>query len=215
MKGKCWVAKRALGTMVGIGLACTSMAAPTSLILMPIADIMGHREFLYAPSGVGDNRRMGRSEAYAHAVTFGLFDRVEMGFDNDFLGSTVYNAKVLLYEAPKTKSVAVSAGLMNMNVAEGPITKYVVGRFDVGSTRLHAGWLRDDRDRLMLGVDRDLGHGWSVMADYISGPNNYTWVAVNIPTPVPGLSFMLGEGIPSVHADGYQHNVTLNYGFRL
>ena len=140
----------------------------------------------------------------------GLFERVELGYANDFNGWTVTGCKVLLSES---ETGAVSVGLMNYDGHHAD--PFAVGRLDFKGWRAHGGVIRDDRHRIVLGADFELPHGWSGMADWTSGPNGYGWVGVNIPVRgIPGLNVMPMVGFPNTKGDGIQHSVNVWFGFR-
>ncbi len=205
------------GIFAGLMLAAsiTAFAGPTGLVSMPIADILGHREFLYENSASGNERNVDKSTHWAHALQCGFFDIAEFGYDNDYLGHTVLSAKIALYSSPGNGKYAVSAGLQNIGLIDGQPDKYLVCRCDMKKCRLHSGVLYNDRNRLMLGVDAPVFKISTLMIDYISGPHNYTWLGVSTPTPIKGLAISLCAGIPSVHADGFQNSIRFDYSFKL
>ena len=186
-------------------------ANPTFLCSIPIADILAHREatYLYAFTGGERNITGGAYTHYQNGIV-GLFERVELGYANDFNGWTVTGCKVLLSES---ETGAVSVGLMNYDGHHAD--PFAVGRLDFKGWRAHGGVIRDDRHRIVLGADFELPHGWSGMADWTSGPTGDGWVGVNIPVRgIPGLNVMPMVGFPNTKGDGIQHSVNVWFGFR-
>ncbi len=193
-----------------IGSATVASASETFLISMPIADVLGQREASAMVYAYGNERQISRGYAWGQGLELGLGDRIEFGYDNDFLGSTALNGKFQLASA---ETWAVSVGFNGATFGGPATTHYLVGRIDLANCRLHAGVIRNDRHRLMLGIDGDLGHGWSYMADHISGPGSYTWLGVN--APLGPLCLTLAAGVPGRREDGVQHMVSLTAYFRI
>ncbi len=204
---------RYLPLAAAIGLAATSRAQ-TMLVSIPIADVLGHREgsFSYTLTGYEASHNPGYT--HSNLTVLGFFDRAEIGVSNDFTGNTVYAGKLALVKATKKCPCALSAGTMNYRDSHGQ--PFVVGRLDLKGMRLHAGYLRTDMNRMIVGVDAPLPiKDWSIAADYTSGPSGYTWVGMNIPVKsLPGFSLMPMLAVPSLRADGYQHALAVNYGFK-
>lgn len=202
---------------IAVTAASVAQAWPSSLITMPIADILRHRETYLNYYVGGNEQHIDNMTYHTHAVTVGLFDRIEFGYDNDTLGTTVYNGKILIYEEPTSGKYAVSAGIFNR--IDGVGDTYVVGRYDFDRIRIHAGWLQNDMNRLMAGVDVDLGARWglefSALADFVSGPSSRTWLALNVNfEKIPGLGLLVGVGFPADKPEGIQYTVSIGYGFR-
>jgi hypothetical protein len=195
----------------GLFAVSAAFAGPTALIAMPIADILGHREFIFQITSTGNERNIDKAVHWGQSITVGMFDVMEIGIDNDFLGNTVLNAKAQLYQSPGAGKFALSAGLQNIGLLGAQPDKYVVGRYDMKALRLHAGCLYNDRFRAMLGVDAPLPKGMTLMADYISGPNSYVWSQIMIPLPVKGFQLGLAGGVPIQHGTGMMHQISLLY----
>ena len=183
--------------------------------MIPIADILRHREAFAYYGAAGTERHIDKKITHANSINVGLFDRVELGYDNDFEGNTVYHGKLLLWESEKVDA-AVSAGWMNWDPKSDYGEPYVVARYGIpNGPRLHVGAMRNDRWRAMFGVDHGLGNDWTVAADYVSGPDAYVWLGAtyNI-AKMPGVSISGNAGVPIRRSDGYQYSVFVNYGFR-
>ncbi|MEQ1821756.1 MAG: hypothetical protein ABL949_04550 [Fimbriimonadaceae bacterium] len=202
---------RILVTTGLLTLTAASFASGTALCIMPIADILGHREVSYTYGFAGNEKNIsGGAYSHGHSFVVGALDRVEFGFANDFQGNTTYGAKLLIKD---DAFCALSVGLWNYdNHKSDP---YLVARKDFDKFRLHGGVIRDDRYRLMFGADYDLGSDWSLMADWMSGPNNAFNFGINIPVKqLPGLVITPIVSFPSVKSDGIAHSVSFAYGIR-
>lgn len=205
-----------LTALLGIGIlsSTAAFAGPTGLVSMPIADILGHREYLHTWTMFGTEKNIDSRWYHSHAGLVGLFDRAEVGFDNDFMGNTTLNAKVLLFEEPKDAKYALSAGTVGWKDGNG--TNYVVGRYDFDQFRVHAGWLNDGENRLMVGIDGALGKsGMSWSLEHTTGTGARSWVGLSVPfEQIKGFSVLLGVGVPNKKEEGVQFAVTFNYGFK-
>lgn len=124
MKLRAWMTGCVMGAVVGV------QAGPTMLNFIPVADILRHREAMIAYSIYGSEKNIDPTVTHAHAITIGLFDRLEIGYDNDFKGSTTFNAKLLLLEEPEDGKWALSAGIMNWDLY-GYSEPYAVARYDL------------------------------------------------------------------------------------
>ena len=202
---------RALAVAACSLIASAAFAGPTSLIAMPIADVLAHREFNFEIAGSGNERNIDKAYHWGQAVTVGLYDVMEFGYDNDFLGNTTLNAKWQFYQSPGAGKFALAVGMQNIGLLDEQPDKYVVGRYDMKACRVHAGCLYNDRYRTMLGVDAPLPKGLTFAADYISGPGSYVWTQIAIPLPIQGFQLGLSGGFPFEKANGIQHQISLSY----
>ncbi|MCW5940293.1 MAG: hypothetical protein KF884_11180 [Fimbriimonadaceae bacterium] len=195
------------------GMGSILSATPTVLVVMPIADILRHREAMVEYALAGHERNIDKRVYHSNGLTLGLFDRVELGLANDFEGTTTWDAKVLLYERPNDGKIAVSAGFTNLD--KGRADKYLVARHDFASFRLHGGWYQNDRNRLMVGIDAPIGQDLTLMADFVSGPGSTAWVALSGEVgTITGLVWTVAGGAPMRKSDGYQYSVGLSYTAR-
>lgn len=205
---------RVLAAGALIGTSTLAMAGPTGCIIIPIADILRHREVTYGYSLGGTERNIDKSIWHSHCLTIGLFDRIEVGFDNDFLGTTTYNAKILLWETPETGQMALSAGIQNWD-GSSYSEPYLVGRYDLPFCRVHVGALRDDRWRLIAGVDFPIFGDWTGAIDFRSGPGSQIWAGFSAPIPgIDGLSLDVYGGFPIERSEGIQYSIGVTYFFR-
>lgn len=193
-------------------LALPSLAAATetTLIAMPIADVLGHREGVWTLTANGHFERVKVLYSDTHGIELGLGDRIEFGYDNDFLGATVLNAKL---QVGSGKNWAMAVGVNGFTPGGTSVGHYVVGRLDFASFRLHAGVMRDNEVRAEFGIDGALPHGWAWMLEYISGNERRPWAAVNIPIGA-NLTLALQGGIPCRKGEQWEHGIGLTAGFR-
>lgn len=194
--------------------ACAN-AYPTALTFMPIANILRHREASLYYAATGNERHISKTYVHGFGAQIGLLDRVELGYDTDFLGNNWWNAKVLIVDDPRgMPGFSLSVG--SMNYQKGLHDPYVVAGLDLDFARLHAGAIRvSNVKRAMFGVDFSVLGNCTGMIEHVTGPNSFTWASLNVPIPgVEGLALMGSVKFPSVKSDGIQHMVTLSYALR-
>lgn len=201
---------RGFAICIVCGLATYGWANESALNIMPIADVMGHREAVlgYGVASTESDKRW----FSAYYVQLGLYDKVELGWDNDFLGSTVWNGKVKLWDKSGT---ALSAGIANVSDRTRP-DYYVTGRYDWSNVRFHTAWRQwGGVDRGMFGFDCEVAPGLVGLFDHIGGNGEYTWFGLSYElSAVPGLAITGSYGRPNRKADGDQTVITATYGFR-
>lgn len=208
--------RRTVSLAILTALSVGAQAWPTSLNLIPIADIVRHREGFGMYSIAGSNQ----DPRYIHgnSLTLGLFDRIEFGYDNDFLGNTTYNAKLLLIDKPKQApdlqfSVGFTSGTFDHDYRE----PYAVGSYSFKDFRVHAGyWRTGGVSRGFFGADFAVGcPDLSAMVETLTGPNGYTYLGLcyNIPA-VPGLSLSVSFGLPTEKSDPTIRAAYLIYYFK-
>ena len=202
--------------LAGLAAASFAGASPTGLYLMPIADILKHMEGFAFAGLQGTEHNISRGYSYFNAVTIGAFNHAEVGYDNDFLGHTTYNAKLQLFESPKQlPGTALSVGITNCtNSHREP---YIVGRHDFNGFRLHAGyWNTMGCGRFMVGSDFSVFKTCTGSLEFLSGPGSQGWASLFVPiNQVPGLGLFVSLGVPSDHHQGLQHAALLYYSFKL
>lgn len=203
---------KAFACLAGMALGALSLAGPSGLTGIPTADILGHREAVYSFGATGFERQVSKGYNWTHGFTLGLYDVAEAGWDNDTPGNTTLNFKLALYQNNKT-GWALSAGVKDVGLIGNSVCRYAVARKDFQNLRLHAGWQGDDRNRCLAGLDCALGNGWSCSGDYTSGEGGVSWVTLNVPFALKGLSLSLACGLPNDHAEGVQHQFSVGYGF--
>ena len=212
---------RTITTLIlGGSLTGAAIAGPTGLYVIPIADVLGHRECSYGYTLSGNEKGVDPRYYHAHGLEVGLFDRMELGFDNDFQGSTSYNFKLLVLDDPKHARYALSVGGTGFGDGMTPGT-FVAARYNFGEHRLHAGYWQAGDNRFVVGMDGPLVgmgkwcHGASYSAERLWGEGASTTLAVYFPVKgVSGLSAGIGLTVPDDRASGVQHSVALTYGFK-
>ena len=179
---------------------------------MPIADVLKHRE-AFAYAGLqAYQRKVSKAYDPFDAVTVGLFDRVEIGVDNDFRGTWCGNAKLQIFERDRA---ALSVGATGWRGEA--MDPFVVGRFDSQGFRLHGGlWRTGGAGRAMLGADFPAGREFTGSVEFLSGPGGQVWAALFYAVPqVPGLGVQAALGASSDRAVGVQHAACLFYAFKV
>ncbi len=195
------------------GVICSAgvWAYPTSNIVNPIADSLGHREVALGYTISGYDRLRSR---YDHSVTgtIGIYDRVELGGDHDFLGSGTWSLKYSLFDDPSwAPGTALAVGVLNISGRHHD--RYVVGRKDFDKFRIHAGYGRfGEAHMLVLGADYDAGSIGVLHTDFQSGPEGYLWFAHSYVFG-NGWSTQVAFGRPNRGSNGWQHFGFVGYGF--
>lgn len=194
-------------------LLTAANASVTGLCLIPIADILAHREAIFELEAEGTERNISRGYAFSNSLTLGIYDRLELGVDNDFRGSTAFSAKLQLWESPKRMpGTAMSIGFTDCDGKH--CEPFVVGRVDTKTCRLHTGLWRTDCIRGVFGTDF-VALGGTGSVEFLSGPGSQTWLGYSFEIKqVEGLEVSLSIGVPSNHADGVRHAISLSYGFK-
>jgi hypothetical protein len=192
--------------------------ASTGLINFPIADILKHREGVYSLGASGFARNVNKGYSWAHTATFGILDRGEIGVSNDFLGNTVYDAKVQLYDSEK-QGVSLSIGVNRYDANARTADTFVSFRKNFTAFRFHASAYKSGSVVGVFGVDFGCGHilgcgEWSVAVEHMTGPASETWAALNSPVFADHFSMTFATRAPWDGGAGPQYQAVLNYGFR-
>ena len=205
---------RSFTAVLVAALSGLAMAGPTGLSNIPTADILRHREMLLAYGASGTERHIDKSIGHYSGLQLGLFDRLELGIDNDFMGSTVSNAKLLLWESPNEGRSAVSIGVQNW-ATDNTADHYIVGRYDMPSFRLHLGAMRTDRWLVFAGIDFPVNEQWTALLDFTSGPSSSTWFGLDYAIPnINGLNITCMAGVTAVKSAGLKRAIHASYGLR-
>ena len=202
--------KASLAAVCLVLAAGRALAGPTSLYLVPIADIqcLG-KGFSY--TGAAGSGMAGRN-AWFNAQEFGVARGVEAGWDSDFARSNVFNFKVSVLNAPRyCPHLSVSGGLMNWSGSY--YEPFVAARYDLPHCRLHGGyWNTSGAGRAFLGADFPINAAWTGMLEHLAGANSQTWVSTFYTIPHSnGLSLDFALGIPGARHAGIQHAFMLYY----
>jgi hypothetical protein len=197
--------------VVGFALVgAVASAAPTGLIMIPVADILRHREISANHAITGFERNIDKRYIHSGGLTVGLFDRVEVGISSDYAGAELWDAKLLLTEG-EHKGVGYAASVGIANGFGKAVDPYVAGRIDLQKLRLHGGvWRISNVVQGFAGVDYELTDKWVLLADHIGGREGYTWVAAPYDLG-GGLSVMGAMGRPNDRPAGFQHQVVFTY----
>lgn len=162
---------RCFFSMVGVALAGSALAGPTMLITIPIADILGNREFAYTYGISGTESKIDSRWYHAQGLAVGFYDRFEFGLDEDFAGSTSLHFRLKLIEDPKDAKWAVSLGFNGWNMDdETAATSHICGRYDFSGFRLHGGLTKSfDGTRPFIGLDGPIFGDWTWMLEHTGG----------------------------------------------
>jgi hypothetical protein len=204
--------QRAWTVILALATAGGALAQTTSNVSNPIADIQGVREGQFGYYVSGMEARIDKRYTHYSWLVVGVTDFLELAADTDYTGSNNWAFKVKVIDDPKGK-YALSGGFNAINGNQS--TPFVVGRYNFNDVRFHFGWLRDDRQRFMCGIDFPICPGLSGGIDHTSSDGGITWAGVFWEIPgVDGLSLSANFGVPNNKADGNQHSFGLIYGFR-
>ena len=180
--------------------------------MIPIADIKGVREAEVGHYLAGTERNVDKRYFHSSYFLVGINEYVEAAAATDWSGTTTWAFKVQPIADPKGEW-AVGLGYQAIRGRES--VPFVVGRYNVGPARLHAGWIRDDRDRFVCGCDFELTPGLTFGLDHTSSDGGATWAGLFYSVPgVDGLTANVNMGVSNNNADPVNHTVGLVYAFR-
>lgn len=200
--------------MALLAFAGISSASVTALTVIPIADIIGHREVVVGYMAYGNERNIDKKYTHYSYVTVGIGDVAEVAYGDDLNKGQTTHFKVKLFEG---KNCMLSCGAINYEGSGVKADTFVAGRYDFKNFRLHVGYMHNDEHRMYFGADFSVLGNCTGMLEWMSGPDAYGWVSMNIPVKqIPGLNLWLGVGIPSDRkTQGYQNTIGLWYGFKI
>lgn len=203
---------RSIALAAAAACAAGTLAGPTGLITIPIADILGDREFAYTYGVSGTEPRLDKRWYSAQGYAIGLFDVLELGLDNDFLGTSELSLRLKLLEDPKDARWALSVGARAWhNGEEG--SWHLMGRYDLPQFRVHAGLVKSDEHRWVLGLDGPVFGDSTWMLEHTSGTGSITWGGLSVPVKgVAGLSVMAALGVPGDRSLGTQYSLSFTWG---
>lgn len=170
-------------TALAMLVAQCALAAPSSLNLMPTADVLGHGEFAIEYENDAEPLLSSECDQYV-LIQVGLLDRLELGVDRCFHGAkaTYWNFKLLVREEDES-GPAIAVGVQN--IVEGDDNQpYLALAKEVRGARLHLGAIRlYEETEAMAGVEYWLSDRVTLAADHMTGVNGATtlggWVALN------------------------------------
>ena len=151
-------------------------ACYTGLTIIPTAEVLDRGEYGIEQQfdGVfpvtGADRRILNTE-------FGILPGLEAGVDFDLSdvaeSNVLLNAKYLICESGKHRP-ALAVGICNCNAGDNVgSSPYLVATEDFRGLRGHLGIVRvEGRNRWFVGSDRAINDRLTIMADYVSGPEN-------------------------------------------
>lgn len=191
-----------------------ALAWPTSLNVIPIADVIKHKEVQMGYSATGNLNSDDKSTGHTSMLLFGFEDRFEIGVDTNMNGYRSMNFKILLLEEQTESKYMLSAGVQEWS--EGYAEPYVVGALDLTKARVHAGWLKNDAHRLIVGLEVPINKDWYLLADFISGREGASWIGVYGPLlGVSGFDITIGIGRPHDFQGSWQWMSAASFSPRL
>lgn len=199
-------------TCACIALGSTTWAGYTALNYVPIADILRHREAIFAYSLTGYERNIDKRYYHTNELTIGLLDRVEIGYVNDFADSTSINAKVLLLDGYRGLSASVGVS----NWVDRSADPYLAMSYDMKCCRVHGGlWRQGGVGTAFIGVDFGLGDSISIMGEHVTSGIGSTWLGAYYELKqVPGLGVQFAVGVPNDRSLPTAHMLYISYGYR-
>jgi hypothetical protein len=152
-----------------------AFAYPTSLLIMPTADVLEDGWLRLEAESDGDPTPFSGSTEQLLCTQFGLTRRLEAGLDLVGLGAEPrceLNAKWQV--VPESGGCpAAAVGLLGMTRSSAVSEWYAVLSKSAGSLRLHGGLLADDAAHGMVGVEHWPRERTGLMAEWITGPHGY------------------------------------------
>ena len=194
--------------------ACITNASVTALTMIPVEDILGHREVTVGYLAFGNEAKIDKKIYHYGWVTVGIGDVAEVAYGDDFEKGQTTHIKFKLLEGD---NYMLSVGAMNYEGKGLQADVFAAGRYDWQNFRFHFGYLKNDEHRGFLGVDFPLFGDCTGSLEWITGPGAYGWASLNVPIKqLPGFNLWLGAGLPSdAESQGYQYTFGFWYGFKL
>lgn len=161
-------------TLLAIILCRCALASPTSLNVIPTAEVLPHGTANIGVQLSGGPTSSGYLFLNQFQAQLGIGDNIEFGYDVSLgpQGEGFWNAKCLLFPESRRRP-ALAVGLLS-NVGQFDNPAYITSFKTVGQTRLHMGAIQMSNSvRAMLGWDIWHNDPLSLQADYISGPEAY------------------------------------------
>jgi hypothetical protein len=171
---------RALTTVLAVlalafALGAEAWAYPTSLNIMPTADVLDQGALAVEIESDGEPTPVSPGSEVGLFTQLGVASCLEIGWDVCGLEAesyTVLNAKWRLVEESGARP-AVAVGLLDPTHGRLLSPWYVVATRYLGDVGVHGGYLDDGRGRAMLGFESALAERTWLLADWISGPGAY------------------------------------------
>lgn len=173
--------------VVGLIASASAFSTPTSLNVVPTAEVLDHGEGSLAVQFAGGPTSSGYTFFNELQTQFGLGHKIEVGYDQALppSGPSFWNAKYHIYDETRRRP-ALAVGLWSST--DGVRDPFYITAFKTdGEARLHAGAIQEQGTlRLMLGWESRHREPLVFQADYISGPRMYASVGLvyNLPNGV-------------------------------
>lgn len=180
MRGRGGIPQPVLAVLM-ILLAAPVSAGYSGLTLIPTADMVPRGEYTLELQIDGTIPATG-VDIWLVNTQFGLSDRMEAGLDLDLSEEAetraLLNAKYLLHDGRgRGPSLAVGTANVGTSLRASP---YLVMTQHFGPARCHVGGIRtESSNHWFVGVDRALTDRLTVLAEHISGEENFSSGAVS------------------------------------
>jgi hypothetical protein len=166
------------GLFVGIVVVLSSSAAvavPTSLNLMPSADVVGNGRCLVELEDDGCPTPFAEGPQWWLLTNFGLGDRLEVGLNRlECPGVSRWFMDAKLQLVPESDRLpALSVGATDITRCDEDSVWYVVGTKGVGPVRATVGYQHDDFSHLMLGGAYSVSKRLTLLSDCTTGPRGW------------------------------------------
>lgn len=157
-----------------IVLCARALASPTSLNIIPTADVLPHGVADFDAQLYGGPTSSGYLFVNQFQTELGIGDNIEFGYDVSLGpgGPSFWNAKYRAFKESNRRPAVAVGVLTNVGWLKRPL--YVTSYKTFGQTRLHAGAIQMSTSiRAMLGWDLWYGQPFTLQADYVSGSKSY------------------------------------------
>lgn len=159
--------------------ACSAQAAPTTLNIIPTADVIPDRNAAIMVQLAGGDTSSGFTFVNQFQTELGLWNDVELGWDGSLGpgGQSPWNAKYRICGETKRRPAIAVGFYTNTSTVGG--NDYLTMYKSLGTSRLHVGAITVGGSlRAMAGWDIWSGGHVVPQIDWISGPKTYTSVGV-------------------------------------
>ncbi len=162
--------------VVALSLAAAPVLAyPTSLNLIPSADVMDARTVRVALELDGHATPFSEDAGLYLCTQFGVTDRLEIGFDlNEINYDSDWAVNAKWQVVPENDSTpAVAIGVWDATRWGALSDWYVVASKDAGNCRLHGGFRHNGPNRGFVGAEYFVTDRFEFMADWTTGHDEY------------------------------------------
>lgn len=198
--------------LIALFCALASFTFCQGLFSVPSGDTLSARALsLDLELDGGPQLRDPRSLAIT-AIRYGVCDRLTIGEDFQFAG-TVQGAPNFSLGLYADRRFALAGGYENVGVRSFGEQPYLTGSFRAGLARVHVGWTRSNHHSLMLGAEYAVTSRLSLMADTITGRDNFTTAGFQLGlTSKTSLSAGFMHANDRVNGDGLFLDFNFTYG---